>query len=136
MRCSPLPSPGAQTEIANAAVLVFSIVMTLEDNVGDIVRKGRLASGASANGAAQAAGLTEAELKALEDTGRVSKAVHWQALAQAIGLNGAKLQRIAQGWLPNGEPFPLAAFTILNPAPGYVHQVPAKRGLLARLFGK
>jgi glyoxylase-like metal-dependent hydrolase (beta-lactamase superfamily II) len=74
--------------------------MTLEDHVGDIVRKGRLASGAAAKAAAQAAGLTEAELGALEETGRVSGAVHWQALAQAIGLNGAKLERIAQGWLP------------------------------------
>jgi hydroxyacylglutathione hydrolase len=74
--------------------------MTLEDNVGDIVRKGRLASGAATKVAAQAAGLTEAELGALEETGRISTTVHWQALAQAIGLNGAKLERIAQGWLP------------------------------------
>jgi hydroxyacylglutathione hydrolase len=74
--------------------------MTLEDHVGDIIRKGRLASGAAANVAAQAAGLTEAELSALEESGRVPAAVHWQALGQAIGLNGAKLERIAQGWLP------------------------------------
>ncbi len=74
--------------------------MNLEDNVGDIVRKGRLASGAAASVAAQAAGLTEAELGALEETGRAAKTVRWQALGQAIGLNGAKLESVAQGWLP------------------------------------
>ncbi|HEV7924980.1 MAG TPA: MBL fold metallo-hydrolase [Verrucomicrobiae bacterium] len=74
--------------------------MNLEDHTGDIVRKGRLASGAAAKVAAQAAGLTEAELGALEESGRVTKAVPWQALGQAIGLNGAKLESIAKGWLP------------------------------------
>jgi hypothetical protein len=44
--------------------------------------------------------------------------------------------RLAQGWVPSGEPFPLPALTILNPDPGYVARAPAKRSLLARLFGK
>jgi hydroxyacylglutathione hydrolase len=74
--------------------------MTLEDHLGDIIRKGRDASGAAALVAAQAAGLTEADYNALEETGRVSAPVHFQALGQAIGLNGAKLERIAKGWLP------------------------------------
>jgi len=74
--------------------------MNLEDHVGDIVRKGRLASGAASKVAAQAGGLTEAELGALEESGRVTKAVPWQALGQAIGLNGAKLESVAKGWLP------------------------------------
>src|SRR5580658_729383 len=77
--------------------------MNLEDHVGDIVRKGRLASGAVPKVAAQAAGLTEAELGALEESGRVTTPVNWQALAPAIGLNGAKLERIANGWLPSAR---------------------------------
>ena len=74
--------------------------MTLEDHLGDIIRKGRLASGAAAKAAAEAAGLTEAELSALEETGRVTGTVHWLALGQVTGLNGDKLERISQGWLP------------------------------------
>jgi glyoxylase-like metal-dependent hydrolase (beta-lactamase superfamily II) len=72
----------------------------LEDHLGDIIRKGRQASGAAALAAAQAAGLTEAEFDALEETGQVSAAVHFHPLGQAIGLNGAKLEHIAKGWRP------------------------------------
>jgi len=74
--------------------------MTLEDHLGDIIRKGREASGAAAGVAAQAAGLSEADYSALEETGRASAPIHFQALAQVVGLNGAKLERIAKGWLP------------------------------------
>src|SRR5580658_3820929 len=74
--------------------------MTLEDHLGDIIRKGRDATGVVADAAAQAAGLSEADYTALEETGRVSAPVQFQALGQAIGLNGAKLERIAKGWLP------------------------------------
>jgi hydroxyacylglutathione hydrolase len=72
----------------------------LEDHLGDIIRKGRQASGTAALAAAQAAGLTEADFNALEETGHVSAIVPFQALGQAIGLDGAKLERIAKGWLP------------------------------------
>jgi hydroxyacylglutathione hydrolase len=74
--------------------------MNLEDHVGDIVRKGRMASGAAASAAAQAGGLTEAELGELEESGKAGKTVRWQALGQAIGLNGFKLESIAHGWVP------------------------------------
>jgi hydroxyacylglutathione hydrolase len=72
----------------------------LEDHLGDIIRKGREASGAAALAAAQAAGLTEADFNTLEETGRASAAIHFQALGHAIGLDGAKLERIAKDWLP------------------------------------
>jgi glyoxylase-like metal-dependent hydrolase (beta-lactamase superfamily II) len=84
----------------------------LEDHLGDIIRKGRLASGTAALATAQAAGLTEADFNALEETGQVSASVHFQALGQAIGLNGAKLERIAKGWLP--EPRDLAQWRELR----------------------
>jgi glyoxylase-like metal-dependent hydrolase (beta-lactamase superfamily II) len=74
--------------------------MTLEDHLGDIIRKGRLASGVAPGAAAEAAGLTEPELTALEETGQPSRPANLPALAAAIGLDAAKLERIARGWLP------------------------------------
>lgn len=75
--------------------------MNLEDHLGDIIRKGRTMSGVAASAAAGAAGLSEAELAALEASGQTAKHPDWMALGQAVGLNGEKLQRIAQGWLPS-----------------------------------
>jgi hypothetical protein len=69
--------------------------MTLDDHVGDIIRKGREACGVAAGLAARAAGLSEADYDTLEETGRAAAAVQFQVLGQAIGLNGAKLARIA-----------------------------------------
>lgn len=74
--------------------------MFLEDHLGDVIRKGRSMSGVLASAAAQAAGLSEAELSALEDSGQISKRPDFIALANAIGLNGKKLESIAAGWLP------------------------------------
>ncbi len=75
--------------------------MNLEDHLGDIIRKARGMSGVSAAAAAQSAGLTEAELAALEDAGTFSKRPNFSALANTIGLNPAKLESIAKGWLPS-----------------------------------
>jgi len=66
----------------------------------------------------------------------LTRAAMSDAHYQAQTAIGYVFDRLGQGWLPNGEPFPLPALTILNPAPGYVHPVPPKRGLLSRLFGK
>jgi hydroxyacylglutathione hydrolase len=74
--------------------------MTLEDHLGDIVAKGRDASGVSAAVAAQAAGLSMAEYMVLEETGNSPRVVNFQGLAGAIGLNAGKLERISKGWLP------------------------------------
>jgi glyoxylase-like metal-dependent hydrolase (beta-lactamase superfamily II) len=89
-----------QQKFANGFLPVFSRPMNLEDHLGDIIRKGRLASGAAPAAAAQAAGLTVPELSALEETGRTARPVNFSALGGALGLNGAKLERIASGWLP------------------------------------
>jgi hydroxyacylglutathione hydrolase len=75
--------------------------MTLEDHLGDIVRKARTAAGISAETAAQTAGLSPDAWRELEQTGQWQGAPHWPALAQRIGLDGAKLVQIAQGWLPS-----------------------------------
>lgn len=74
--------------------------MNLEDHLGDIIRKARTMSGVSAEGAANAAGLSGAEFSALEEFGAFSKRPDLSALAQLIGLNGAKLEKIANGWKP------------------------------------
>lgn len=74
--------------------------MSLEDHLGDIIRKGRLMSNIALSAAARAAGLTEAELAALEDSGQFSRRPDFAALADAIGLNAEKLESVASGWLP------------------------------------
>jgi len=74
--------------------------MNLEDHLGDIIRKARMMSGTSPAVAARTAGLTEAELSALEETGTVSKRPDFSALAGAIGLHAKKLEGIANGWRP------------------------------------
>jgi hydroxyacylglutathione hydrolase len=74
--------------------------MNLEDHLGDIIRKARGMSNVSPATAAHAAGLTEAELTALEDSGQAPKKPNIAALAGAIGLNPGKLEGIASGWLP------------------------------------
>ena len=74
--------------------------MTLEDHVGDIIRKGRMMSGVSAEATARSGGLTEPELEVLEETGRAPRAVNFAAIARTLGLDRAKLEMIAKGWLP------------------------------------
>jgi hydroxyacylglutathione hydrolase len=75
-------------------------MMTLEDHVGDIVRKARQAGNVSKEAAAAAAGLTPSQLEELEENGKTGKQPDLVKLAPVIGLNGARLQGIAGGWLP------------------------------------
>lgn len=74
--------------------------MTLEDHPGDIIRKGRTAAGTDPATAAQAAGISSTAWEALEENGQAPAGVDYAALGRAIGLDGAKLARIASGWLP------------------------------------
>jgi hydroxyacylglutathione hydrolase len=74
--------------------------MHLEDHVGDIIRKARGMSKVSAAAAAKVAGLTEAELAGLEESGESLNKPNWAALAELCGLIPGKLQSIAGGWLP------------------------------------
>ena len=78
----------------------MSRAMNLEDHSGDIIRKARAMTGVSLEAAATAAGLSPADLTALEESGIVKGAIHYSALAAAIGLDGAKLEKIARGWKP------------------------------------
>ena len=51
--------------------------------------------------AASAAGISESELAALEETGQCAQKINFTALAPLIRLNAAKLEAIANGWLPS-----------------------------------
>src|SRR5258708_7516825 len=75
--------------------------MNLEDHLGDIIRKGCKSANVSPADAAKAAGLTEAELAAIEESGKVIKKPSFAALAALIGLHPGKLEAIANGWLPS-----------------------------------
>jgi glyoxylase-like metal-dependent hydrolase (beta-lactamase superfamily II) len=74
--------------------------MSLEDHLGDIVRKARSMSNVSAEEAARTAGLTVDELSSLEGSGNAPRTLDYLSLARRIGLDGAKLESIAKGWLP------------------------------------
>ncbi len=65
--------------------------MQLEDHLGDIIRKARAMSGVPAPAAATAAGISETEFSALEETGHCAQLINFAALAPLIGLNAAKL---------------------------------------------
>ncbi len=74
--------------------------MNLEDHIGDIIRKARAMSNVPAAAAARVAGLTEAELAGLESSGQSRKKPNLPALAALLGLDGPKLEAVANGWLP------------------------------------
>lgn len=75
--------------------------MNLEDHLGDIIRKGRKAANVSPDAAARAMGLSEAELAALEESGKFGKRLDFAALAKLTGQDAGKLEHIANGWLPS-----------------------------------
>jgi glyoxylase-like metal-dependent hydrolase (beta-lactamase superfamily II) len=74
--------------------------VNLEDHFGDIIRKARAMNNVSVVAAAKAAGISEAELSELEESGRSAKKINFIALGKIIGLDPAKLEGIANGWLP------------------------------------
>ncbi|HTI71745.1 MAG TPA: MBL fold metallo-hydrolase [Candidatus Limnocylindria bacterium] len=73
--------------------------MTLEDSIGDILSKARTSLQVSVDEAATAAGLSPAAYAELEKTGRPLP-TDWNRLGAKLTLDGAKLSKIAQGWLP------------------------------------
>lgn len=76
------------------------VSVTLEDSIGDILKKARISLHTTPEAVAQAAGLQTAEYSALEESGRLSKPIQWAAVARLLTLDATKLQRVAEGWLP------------------------------------
>jgi glyoxylase-like metal-dependent hydrolase (beta-lactamase superfamily II) len=87
-------------KLAAAALHGLTSGMSLEDHLGDIIRKGRKSANVSAADAAKAAGLTEAELDTLEQSGVMARRPNYAALAPLLGLHAGKLESIANGWHP------------------------------------
>jgi glyoxylase-like metal-dependent hydrolase (beta-lactamase superfamily II) len=74
--------------------------MTLEDHVGDVLRKARMGLNAPLEEAARLAGLSESEYSALEGSGKSSRVPDFEKLGHFLSLNGKKLANLANGWLP------------------------------------
>ena len=74
--------------------------MTLEDSLGDIVRKARMSCSVTPEAAAAAAGLSVADYSAVEDSGKAPKNFNFSAVGKLLTLSGANLEKIANGWLP------------------------------------
>ena len=74
--------------------------MTLEDTVGDIIRKARQSANVAAEAAAQAAGLSLAEFSSWEETGQAARSPNYDAVARLLGLDGKRLKALADGWMP------------------------------------
>jgi len=75
--------------------------MNLEDHLGDIICKARAMNNVSASAAASAAGISESELSALEESGRAATKINFDALGKILGLNPQKLEVVANGWKPS-----------------------------------
>lgn len=73
--------------------------MNLEDHLGDVARKAREAANVSPTAAAQAAGVNENAYTAFEESGE-GKGMNFAKLAQTIGLNAGKYEKLAKGWKP------------------------------------
>jgi len=74
--------------------------MNLEDHLGDVISKARTSANLPAEVTAAAAGLGVEEYSALEEGGRFTKRPNFEALAAKLGLHCAKLEGLANGWLP------------------------------------
>jgi glyoxylase-like metal-dependent hydrolase (beta-lactamase superfamily II) len=72
----------------------------LEDHAGDIARKACVLNQVSLAAAAAAAGISESELAAFQETGRSARKINFAALAQIAGLHPDKYVALAAGWLP------------------------------------
>ena len=70
----------------------------LEDHVGDVVFKARTGFGLSSADAADAAEMPLSDFETFESTGQGK--VDWGRLGALLGLNPAKLERLAGGWAP------------------------------------
>jgi len=76
--------------------------MNLEDHWGDVIRKARAMSNVTPAAAAAAAGISEAELAAIEQSGKPAK-INFAALGKPLGIDPKKLEALANGWSPSAK---------------------------------
>ncbi len=74
--------------------------MSLEDHAGDILRKARVQSKISLAETSTAAGLSQDDYAALEESGRIVKRTDLFTAASLVGVSGGRLEAIAKGWEP------------------------------------
>jgi glyoxylase-like metal-dependent hydrolase (beta-lactamase superfamily II) len=74
--------------------------MALEDHVGDVLAKTRAALELSVAELAEAAGVSQGEYAALEETGQWDGRIPLGLLGQRLGLSAGRLEAIARGWEP------------------------------------
>lgn len=74
--------------------------MSLEDHAGDVIRKARLGRGVPLERVAAAARMRPERLARFEERGEPSNGVDFDAVAELLNLDGGKLRRIAEGWIP------------------------------------
>jgi glyoxylase-like metal-dependent hydrolase (beta-lactamase superfamily II) len=74
--------------------------MSLEDHVGDIVRKARAGLGVASQPAANAAGVSLEVLAELETSGQCDAQPDYGKLAELLKLDTTKLVGVARGWTP------------------------------------
>ena len=80
--------------------LITVVGVTLEDSLGDILRKARTSTHTEPVVAAQAAGVAVSEYERMEETGKPAAGCRFAELGAKLLLDGVKLKRIAEGWLP------------------------------------
>lgn len=74
--------------------------MLLEDHAGDVLRKARLGRGIPLERAAAAALMRSEQLARFEERGKPWDKIDFDAVAELLNLDGDKLRRIAEGWIP------------------------------------
>lgn len=74
--------------------------MLLEDHAGDVLRKARLGRGIPLERVAAAARMRTEQLAQFEERGELWDGMDFDAVSKLLNLDGDKLRRIAEGWLP------------------------------------
>lgn len=74
--------------------------MSLEDHLGDILRKARKRAGVTLENAARAGNLTAEQLGSIEDSGVLAHRPEFKALGPLLKLDAGKLESLAAGWEP------------------------------------
>ena len=74
--------------------------MSLEDHVGDILKKARFIRGITCQTAATLARVPEQEYVQVEESGILPPSLDLSSLCSQLALSSEKVRRIATGWLP------------------------------------
>jgi glyoxylase-like metal-dependent hydrolase (beta-lactamase superfamily II) len=77
--------------------------MSLEDHLGDILRKARKRAQVALEAAARAGGITAGQLTALEESGVLAQRPDFTTLAPLLKLDAKKVEAIATGWEPSAK---------------------------------